>query len=87
VAGSAQGNLDYLIPGLLGFLAGAFLWGATYPSVFPQIAAVANLGAATLPALFSLNVWLTIAFFVEFCLFLFWLLERVGQLRKDKAGM
>lgn len=85
MAGSAQGKLDYLIPGLLGFLGGALLWGATYPAVFPQISAVANAGAVTLPGLLDLNTWLTVFLFVEMCLFLFWVLERVGQLRKDKA--
>lgn len=86
MAGSAQGNLDYLIPGSLGFLGGAFLWGATYPTVFPQISALANLGAVTLPGLLDLNTWLTVFFFVEMCLFLFWILEKVGQLRADKAA-
>lgn len=86
MAGSAQGNLDYLIPGLFGFLGGALLWGATYPAVFPQISAIANAGAVTLPALMELNTWLTIFFFVEMCLFLFWILEKVGQLRRDKVA-
>lgn len=85
MAGSAQGKLDYIVPGLLGFLVGAVLWGATYQAVFPQISAVANAGAVTLPALLDLNTWLTIFLFVEMCLFLFWVLERVGQLRKDRA--
>ena len=84
MAGSAQGNLDYLIPGLFGFLAGALLWGASYPAVFPQISAIANVGATTLPALFNLNIWLTVSVFVAMCLFLFWILEKVGQVRKDK---
>lgn len=86
MAGSAQGSLDYLIPGLLGFLTGAVLWGATYPAVFPQISAFANAGAVTLPSLFDLNTWLTVFLFVEMCLFLFWILEKVGQLRKDKVS-
>jgi uncharacterized protein len=86
VAGAAQGNLDYLIPGLAGFLAGAVLWGATYSTVFPQISAFANVGAVTLPALFDLNTWLVVFLFVEMCLFLFWILEKVGQVRKDKLA-
>ena len=86
MAGSAQGKLDYIIPGLLGFLTGAILWGATYPAVFPQISAVANAGAVTLPGLLDLNTWLTIFLFVEMCLFLFWTLEKVGRLRRDKVA-
>ncbi len=86
MAGAAQGNLDYLIPGLAGFLAGAVLWGATYATVFPQISSFANVGAVTLPALFDLNTWLVVFLFVEMCLFLFWILEKVGQVRKDKLA-
>ena len=86
MAGAATGSLDYLIPGSLGFLGGALLWGATYPTVFPQISAIANAGGVTLPGLLDLNTWLTIFFFVEMCLFLFWILEKVGQVRKDKVA-
>ena len=34
----------------------------------------------------ELNTWLTVFFFVEMCLFLFWILEKVGQLRRDKVA-
>ena len=37
-----EGKLDYLIPGLLGFLAGAVIFGLTYQQVFPVISAIAN---------------------------------------------
>lgn len=67
-------------------MAGALLWGAAYPVVFPQISAIANVGATTVPMLFNLNTWLTVAVFATMCLFLFWILEKVGQIRKDKVA-
>ncbi len=42
-AGAGEGKLDYLIPGLLGFLTGAAIFGLTYDKVFP-----ADLQAAEL---------------------------------------
>jgi hypothetical protein len=78
--------LDYLIPGMLGFLAGAVLFGATYQTVFPPISGLVNLGATILPTVFDVNLWLSITFFVVVTLTLFYFLERHGELRKDKAN-
>src|SRR5512144_767110 len=36
-AGAGEGKLDYLIPGLMGFLVGAVIYGLTYQQVFPAI--------------------------------------------------
>ncbi|HYG59711.1 MAG TPA: YeeE/YedE thiosulfate transporter family protein, partial [Symbiobacteriaceae bacterium] len=60
-AGIGQGSLDYLIPGLLGFLAGGLLFGATYQQVFVPIHAVGNYGAQTLATLWGVSPWLLIA--------------------------
>ncbi len=38
-AGAGEGKLDYLVPGILGFLAGALVYGLTYDKVFPKISA------------------------------------------------
>lgn len=75
-----------MIPGLVGFLTGALLYGATYQNVFPSISKIAALGSAILPTVFGVNLWLTILFFVLVTLTLFYFLERHGQLRKDKAS-
>ena len=37
VAGAGEGKLDYIVPGLLGFLTGAVIFGLTYTSFMPQI--------------------------------------------------
>jgi hypothetical protein len=76
--------LDYIGPGLLGFLAGAVLYGLTYSKVFPIISKVANLGNVVLPDLWNLNPYLTVLFFDLIVLFLFYLIERAGLQRKDK---
>lgn len=75
-----------MIPGLVGFLTGALLYGATYQNVFPSISKIAALGSAILPTVFGVNLWLTILFFVLVTLTLFYFLERHGQLRNDKAS-
>jgi hypothetical protein len=76
--------LDYIGPGLLGFLAGAVLYGLAYPKVFPMISKIANLGNVVLPDLWNLNPYLTVLFFDLIVLFLFYLIERAGLQRKDK---
>ncbi len=75
-----------MIPGLLGFLTGAFIYGATYPTVFPSISKIANIGSAILPTVFDVNLWLTILLFVLITLTLFYFLERHGELRKDRVN-
>lgn len=77
-AGSGEGKLDYLIPGLLGFLVGAGLYGITYPTVFPAISAIANSGSVVIPDLWNLNPFLTVLLFTLLTLFLFYLIDRAG---------
>ena len=71
---------------MLGFLVGAGLFAATWKDVFPKISQMANLGNTILPELWNLSNLLTALVFVEFTLFLFYLLERkIGQ-RADKLA-
>ncbi len=64
---------------------GALLFAASYSTIVPPIAALINLGATMLPAVFDVNLWLSITFFVLFALTLFYFLERHGELRRDKT--
>jgi uncharacterized membrane protein (DUF106 family) len=73
-----------LIPGLLGFLTGAVLFGLTYQQVFPQISKLTNLGIVVIPDLWNLNPYLFILTFALITLFLFYLIDRVGMQRKEK---
>jgi uncharacterized protein len=73
-----------LIPGLLGFLTGAVIFGLTYQQVFPQIAKLANYGSVVMPDLWNLNPYLTVLAFSLMALLLFYLIDRAGLQRKEK---
>jgi hypothetical protein len=67
-------------------LTGAGLFATTWKDVFPKISTMANLGNTILPELWNLSSVLTALVFVEFTLFLFYLLERkIGQ-RADRMS-
>ena len=83
-AGAGEGKLDYIIPGLLGFLTGAILYGLTYSLVFPQISAIANLGNVVIPDLWNLNPYLTVIAFGLMAVLLFYLIDRMGMHRKEQ---
>jgi uncharacterized protein len=85
VAGAGEGKLDYLIPGLLGFLTGAALFGLTYDQVFPPISKIMNYGAAVIPDLWNVNAILVVFVFAVMALVLFYLIDRMGLQRKQKA--
>jgi hypothetical protein len=67
----------------LGLLAGAVIYGLTYQQVFPGIARIANYGSVTLPDLWRVDPFLTMAAFALICLFMFYLFEH-GLVRKTK---
>lgn len=73
-----------MIPGLLGFLTGAVIYGLTYQQVFPQISALANFGGVVMPDLWNLNPYLTVLAFSLMALLLFYLIDRMGMQRKEK---
>ena len=82
-AGAGEGQIDYLISGVLGLLAGALAYGVTYLQVFPAIARIAYIGPKTLPDLLMVNPFLIIGIFAAAVILLFYYLER-GHIRKDK---
>ena len=69
---------------MLGFLAGAVIYGLTYQQVFPQISKLANLGGVVMPDLWNLNPYLTVLAFSLMALLLFYLIDRMGMQRKEK---
>ena len=69
---------------MLGFLAGAVIYGLTYQQVFPQISKLANLGGVVIPDLWNLNPYLTVLAFSLMALLLFYLIDRMGMQRKEK---
>jgi hypothetical protein len=70
---------------MLGFLTGALIFGAAYPTIYPPISQLINLGSTILPTTLNVDLWLSILLFVLMALTLFYFLEKFGQLRKDKA--
>ncbi len=84
-AGAGEGKLDYIIPGLLGFLTGAVIYGLTYQQVFPAISAIANYGSVVIPDLWNLSSFLTVLLFALMSVFLFYMIDRAGWQRKEKA--
>ena len=84
VAGAGEGKLDYIVPGLLGFLVGAVLFGLTYNSFMPQLLKIANYGNVSLPELWHINHYLFVFFFTLMALALFYAIDRLGLHRKEK---
>ncbi len=82
-AGAGEGKMDYIVPGLLGFLTGAVIYGLTYQLVFPAISAIANYGSVVIPDLWNLSSFLTVVAFALMALFLFYMIDRAGWQRKD----
>ncbi|MEI7846335.1 MAG: hypothetical protein WCK35_11075 [Chloroflexota bacterium] len=76
--------MDYIIPGFLGFLVGAVIYGLTYQFVFPPIEALAKLGNVVMPDLWHLNPFLFILLFTLVTIMLFYLIDRAGWQRKEK---
>ena len=76
--------MDYIVPGLLGFLSGAVIYGLTYQQVFPQISAIANYGNANMPDLWNISPFLFILVFTLMSLLLFYLIDRAGLQRKER---
>ncbi|HPH94944.1 MAG TPA: YeeE/YedE thiosulfate transporter family protein [Anaerolineaceae bacterium] len=83
-AGSGEGKLDYLLTGIPGLLAGAVIFGLVWPSFFPALREVANLGQVNLAQLWDASPFLVVIAFVLLVAFLFYLLERNRLYRKDK---
>lgn len=83
-AGAGEGKLDYIVPGLLGFLTGAVIYGLTYEAVFPGISAIANYGNVVLPDLWNLDPFLTVLTFALMSFLLFYLIDRAGWQRKSR---
>jgi uncharacterized membrane protein YedE/YeeE len=84
-AGSGEGRLDYIIPGVLGMLAGGLLFGLTYQSVYLQINKLAVETRAVIPEAIEANAWLVIALFTAVTLLLFYILERAIEIRRTKV--
>jgi uncharacterized membrane protein YedE/YeeE len=84
MSGAGEGKWDYIVPGLLGFLTGAVLFGLTYTSFMPKLKAIGNYGAVTIPDLWGINPYLAVFVFALLALGLFYAIDRLGLIRKEK---
>jgi hypothetical protein len=85
ITGCGQGNLDYLIPGVSGFLVGGIIFGATYQSVFLKISTIGSYGQQTLEELLHVNHWLFISLFV-LCTIVFYVGTKVSERSKADSA-
>jgi uncharacterized membrane protein YedE/YeeE len=74
-AGIGEGRLDYLIPGSLGLILGALVFGALYPRVFPILTRSVQV-AATVPDSLGVSPWLVIVLLAEVAAILFYVIDR-----------
>jgi hypothetical protein len=75
--------LDYIVPGLLGFLTGAVIYGLTYDDYVVPILKITPVGNVNMPDLWNVSPFLFILMFALMSLLLFYLIERVGWQRKS----
>lgn len=68
---------------MLGFLAGAVLFGLTYQQVFPQISKLANYGNVVMPQLWNVDPYLMVLAIAVMSLLLFYAIDRMGMQRKE----
>ena len=84
VAGAGRGSFDYLIPGFLGFMTGAAVYGTTYPYFFPVISMQLEFGNITIPEALDVNPWLFVLFTFLAIVLLLYLIEKLDLRRRDK---
>jgi len=75
-----------VIPGFLGFLVGAALFGLTYQQIFPPIERLEKVGNVVIPDLWNLSPFLAVLLFASMSVLLFYLIDRAGLQRKNKMS-
>jgi uncharacterized membrane protein YedE/YeeE len=86
VAGAARGQLDYIIPGFLGFLTGGVVYGLAYRTELVQwllSTGRAELAYAKLPELLGLDPSLTAFVITEAILIFLYVLGKTRAHRRD----
>jgi len=76
-AGAGEGRLDYLVPGMLGLLAGALVYGLAYDTLMPAIAKLGNYGPITLADVAHADASWVVVLFAEITAIVFYAVERM----------
>jgi uncharacterized membrane protein YedE/YeeE len=79
-AGAGEGRLDYIVPGSLGLVFGAFLFGASYRSLLPLFSR-GSISSSTIPAMLEIEPWLVILLLTEFAAGVFYVIARHERAR------
>lgn len=74
-AGAGEGRLDYLIPGMLGLIAGALAFGLLYPWVLPVVSIDVHPGL-TIARWLGADPWLVLLVLAQIVLLVFYVIER-----------
>lgn len=74
-AGAGEGRLDYLIPGMLGLIAGALTFGVLYPWVLPLVSIDVRPGL-TVARWLGADPWLVLLVLGQMVVLVFYVIER-----------
>ena len=85
VGAAGEGRLDGLYSGVVGLLIGAGLYSEVYPYLLPGFLKMGALGKVTLPQVFGIGVWPTIALVAAFLGAAIWFLDRVDRGMRSAA--
>lgn len=85
-AGAGEGRLDYLIPGMLGLVAGALAFGIVYPSLLPLVSIDVRPGL-TIARWLGADPWLVLLVLAQIVLLVFYALERRGAATAHDAAV
>jgi len=86
VAGAARGQLDYLIPGLGGFLTGGLIYGLLYPTINSLFDSFKNYGNAKLPELWHMSSALTVYVFALMIMLMLYTIAKLNLRRRDRVS-
>jgi uncharacterized membrane protein YedE/YeeE len=76
IAGTGQGNVDYLIPGWLGFITGGFIFGYFFNPYFLTLTAKDMSKGVTLSSLTGVNHWVFTLLTLVVVIALYFLMRR-----------
>jgi uncharacterized membrane protein YedE/YeeE len=86
VAGAARGQLDYLIPGLGGFLTGGLTYGLLYPTINSLFDGFKDYGNAKLPELWHMSSALTVYVFALMIMLMLYTIAKLNLRRQDRVS-
>jgi uncharacterized membrane protein YedE/YeeE len=84
-AGVGEGRLDYLLPGSLGLIAGALVYGSVYRVIMPIFGRSQRVGL-TLAQVFDADSWLVVVLLAELSGLLFYVIDAGAAKRRTRRA-